>query len=114
MKRLQLAVCCLFTFALGSTVAEASSSQAWLEFQQSIRKACMVEALKAFDNPEATVDSYGSPSYGIAYVEGRPKKSLRSDNPTDANSLFSAICIYNKYTKRAELSGFIERSFRSP
>ncbi len=114
MKSLRLAVCCLFAFALGSAIAEAASSQAWLEFQQSIRKACMIEALKAFDNPRATVDSYGSPSYGIAYIDGRPKKALRGDNAIDGNSLFSAVCIYNKYTKRAELSGFIERTFRAP
>ena len=114
MKRLRLAICGLFAFALGTTIAQASSSQAWLQFQESIRKSCMVEALKAFDNPRATVDSYGSPSYGIAYIDGRPKKSLRGDNSADANALFSAVCIYNKYTKRAELSGFIERSFRNP
>jgi hypothetical protein len=113
MKSLQIAVCGLFTFALGSSIAQASSSQAWLEFQQTIGRVCLVEAKKVFENPVATVDSFGSPSYGIALIDGRPKQSLRID-PANGNSLYSAVCIYNKLTKRAELSGFIERRFGAP
>jgi len=98
--------------AVCTATAEASSDQAWLEFKQAVGKACMAEARKVFDNPVAAVDALGSPSYGIALVSGRPKKSVSGNAPDDA--IFSAVCVYNKKSKIAELSGFIKTHFGSP
>ena len=56
----------------------------------------------------AIVDAYGSESYGIAIVYGREPGGKGA---TPAPGRASVVCVYDKRTKKAELSGIIETNF---
>jgi hypothetical protein len=85
--------------------ARASSDEAWSSFRASVAVACTAQAKETYANPLVVVDRFGSESYGIALVYARtpvPK------NAPPANSLATAVCIYDKKTHKAELSGDFE------
>lgn len=99
---------CALAFASSAGVASASSDAAYATFKASVSKTCTTLAKSRFADPIVLVDAFGSASYGIAQVYGRPQspKGL-----AQLPGLSSAICVYDKKTKKAELSGEIMTDF---
>jgi len=85
--------------------ALASSDDAWTAFRTSVATACTAAAKKDYANPLVVVDPFGSDSYGIALVYAR---TPAPKGAPPANSLTTAVCVYDKKTHKAELSGGFE------
>ncbi|MFB9951431.1 hypothetical protein ACFFP0_21490 [Rhizobium puerariae] len=83
---------------LGLTAAHASSDDAWSEFRAEVDKACLAAAKGLIENGKALVDPFGSESYGLAVVSGKS---------AGAKATISAICVFDKKTKKAEIGGEI-------
>ena len=77
--------------------ALGSSDDAWEAFRKDVAAACLKAAEPTFADAEATVDPFGSASYGLALVHGTAKGT--------AGSEIRAICVYDKKTKVAEIGG---------
>lgn len=86
----------LFTAAAGA--ANASSDEAWGQFQKDVDKACVTAAKGLIANGKTVVDPFGSESYGLAVVSGKA---------VGAKATISTICVYDKKTKKAEIGGEI-------
>lgn len=82
----------------GLTIAHASSDDAWSEFRAEVGKACVAAAKGLIENGKALVDPFGSESYGLAVVSGKA---------VGAKAAISAICVFDKKTKKAEIGGEI-------
>jgi hypothetical protein len=91
-------------FALPSG-ARASSDDAWTSFRADVTTACSAQAKKLYTNPIVVVDPFGSDSYGVALIYARTPAPKGA--PHD-NSLTTAVCVYDKKTHKAELSGGFE------
>jgi hypothetical protein len=91
----------LFLCALPSG-ARASSDDAWTAFRASVSTACTAAAKKEYANPIVVVDPFGSETYGVALVYARTP--VGKNSPPE-NSITTAVCVYDKETHRAELSG---------
>ena len=78
--------------------AQASSDQAWVQFQKDVSKACITAAKGLIENGQALTDPYGSENFGLAVVTGKAK---------GAKVTVSTICVYDKKTRRAEIGGEI-------
>jgi hypothetical protein len=89
---------------LSANTALASSDEAWGQFGADVSKACVTAAKELIDNGRALTDPYGSEHYGMAIVTGRPK------GVKNAKTTVSAICVYDKKTKKAEIGGEIPAS----
>jgi hypothetical protein len=72
----------------------ASSPEAWKEFATDVEKACTRLAPEELRNFSITVSDYGSSSYGMAVLQ---------DLQSGASGIY--VCVYDKQTKKAELSG---------
>lgn len=81
-----------------ATSAQASSDDAWAQFQTDVSKACVTAAKGLIDNGRALADPYGSQNFGLAVVTGKAK---------GAKVTISTICVYDKKIKRAEIGGEI-------
>jgi hypothetical protein len=103
-SRIRLTALILFLGALPSG-ARASSDDAWSSFRASVADACTAQAKKTYANPLVVVDPFGSESYGVALVYARTP--VPKNAPT-ANALTTAVCVYDKKTHKAELSGGFE------
>jgi hypothetical protein len=106
-NRSRVGLSCLGLFLLSAlpSGARASSDDAWTAFRTSVTTACTAVAKKDYVNPLVVVDPFGSDSYGIALVYARtpvPKGA------PPANSLTTVVCVYDKKTHKAELSGGFE------
>jgi hypothetical protein len=77
-------------------VAHASSDDAWTAFRADVEAACLKAAEPLFTSATARVDPFGSPSYGLALLTGKVK---------GADSEATAICVYDKQSKAAEIGG---------
>lgn len=88
--------------------ASASSDAAWAAFKAEVAKTCTGDAKKIFGDPITLVDARGSASYGMAIVYGRQRGPA---GKPDLPGLASVVCVYDKKTKKAELSGIIETNF---
>jgi hypothetical protein len=88
--------------------SKASSDDAWAAFRTDVRAKCTAAAKSVLSNPVAVVDPFGSESYGIAVVYGRP---LPGKGMAAPNVAASVVCVYDKKTKKVELSGIIESNF---
>jgi hypothetical protein len=82
--------------------ARASSDDAWTGFRASVATACTAQAKKVYSNPLVVVDPFGSDSYGVALVYVRTP--VPRNSPPE-KSLTTAVCVYDKKTHKAELSG---------
>lgn len=91
-----ITVCSLLAFILGVQYVQASSGEAWEEFQQDVERACRAATQGVIDAQVVQVDPYGSESYGFAVLVG-PE--------TGASTLRLVVCAYDKTTKAAEISG---------
>jgi hypothetical protein len=80
----------------------ASSDQAWATFRAQVAAACTAAAKKQYANPIVVVDPFGTESYGVALVYARTP--VPKNSPPE-NSLTTAVCVYDKKTQKAELSG---------
>lgn len=85
-----------------SAVSYASTDDAWAEFRADVKTAC--EELSPADGTVLVeVDPFGSESYGTAIVY----------HQTDAG-LDRYVCIYDKKTKQAELTGALPPANSNP
>jgi|GEM_PF-2278095 len=86
-------------FVLGhSQICEASTPEAWEEFEGRVRAASetLVEGIVL--NTDIYVDPFGSESYGIAIIHG-------FDGSTSSEVLY--VTVFNKETGSIEISGEI-------
>jgi len=79
--------------------AQASSDDAWLEFQQDVERSCLAHALPDLDVKNVFVDPYGSESYGYAVMIGTGVGSTTG---------YMMVCTYDKLTQASEVSGLFE------
>lgn len=93
--------------ALGRA-ADASSEAAYASFRADVAKGCTARAKTVFADPIVLVDAFGSASYGIALVYGRTQSPK---GMPQLSGLESLVCIYDKKTKKIELSGPIQTNF---
>ena len=84
---------------LAATSAWSSSDEAWADFRQKVETACLSATVGELDEATAIVDPYGSPSYGLALVQGRPK---------GGQGRATVICVYDKRSGKVEVGGAIE------
>ncbi|MDK1375625.1 MULTISPECIES: hypothetical protein [unclassified Sinorhizobium] len=87
----------LAAVSLGTGAAHASSGDAWEEFRADVSAKC-IAAAESLEDVSAIVDPFGTESYGVALVSGKPKGG-------DGN--VTQICVYDKRTKAVELGGEI-------
>ena len=78
--------------------AHASSDDAWSGFRADVGKACIAAAKGLIADGKTLVDPYGSEHYGLAVISGKA---------VGAKATISAICVYDKKTKKAEIGGEI-------
>jgi hypothetical protein len=76
--------------------ARSATPEAWNEFQQAVAAACLAKAEPLFETAEATVDPFGSESFGLALIQGKAR---------GADAEIAAICVYDKVTREAEIGG---------
>jgi hypothetical protein len=72
----------------------AASPEAWQEFRIDVERACLALAV-SLDRPKVIVNPFGTESYGVAM--------LIDAQSGGSNETYA--CVYEKRTKRAELSG---------
>lgn len=98
----QIAVlaCSILALVSGAQHVQASSADAWEEFQQDVEKACLDAAEGVLLVGKVQVDPYGSESYGFAVMVGI--------EPGTSNERIVA-CAYGKRSKAAEISGYFDR-----
>ncbi|MBB4237526.1 hypothetical protein [Rhizobium esperanzae] len=81
-----------------SVAAHASSDEAWKELAADIEAKCKKAAV-AIETPNAAVDPFGTPHYGLALLTGKPK---------GAKGLVAQICVYDKQTKSVEIGSELD------
>ncbi|TDK37314.1 hypothetical protein E2F50_10585 [Rhizobium deserti] len=87
----------------GASVAQASSDDAWSDFQTEVSRACLAAAAGLIEKGNVLVDPFGSEHYGLAIVTGGAKGAKTKG----AKTTISAICVFDKKTKRVEIGGEI-------
>lgn len=88
------------------SAAAASSDDAWAAMRTDVSAKCLKAAAGSIEKPKAVVDPFGSESFGLALVSGKPK---------GAKGKITQICVYNKQTKTVELGGELtEQMLKSP
>lgn len=88
----------LATLPAAVGIAHASSDNAWAQFQTDVSKACLKASKGLIEKGKTVVDPYGSEHYGMAVVTGKA---------VGAKASISAICVYDKQKKTAEIGGEI-------
>jgi len=74
--------------------ALASSDEAWAEFAAKVEAKCLAAATDMLEEPAIAVDPFGTESYGVAILTGKPK---------GAEGQVSYLCVMDKKTETAEL-----------
>jgi hypothetical protein len=77
--------------------ALAASDDAWEAFRADVEAKCLAAAEPLFQTATATVDPFGSASYGLALVTGPAKGATETT--------ISAICVFDKQAKTVEIGG---------
>ncbi len=90
------ALIAVFAATLMPAVAFASSDDAWDAMRTDVSAKCIKAAAGSIEKPKAVVDPFGSESFGLALVSGKPK---------GGKGKITQICVYNKQTKAVELGG---------
>lgn len=90
------AVIALLATGFLPSMAGASSDDAWAAMRTDISAKCLKAAAGSIEKPKAAVDPFGSESFGLALVSGKPK---------GGKGKITQICVYNKQTKAVELGG---------
>ncbi len=100
------ALVALLAVGLLPSVAAASSDDAWAAMRTDVSAKCLKAAAGSIEKPKAVVDPFGSESFGLALVSGKPK---------GAKGKITQICVYNKQTKTVELGGELtEQMLKTP
>jgi hypothetical protein len=87
----------LVMLMIAAQPSAASSPDAWDEFRQKVETNCVALAVAGnFRAATARVDPFGTESYGVALVTGTLKQGV---GPA------TVICVMDKKTGKAELSG---------
>lgn len=95
MTRARLAALFLLALAgLPAGSAFASSPDAWVEMRKSVEAACLKAAAPLLPKATASVDPFGSESYGLAVLTGTPKGGTRPA---------MVVCVYDKRSGTAEV-----------
>lgn len=84
--------------------AAASSDEAWAEFAAEVEASCLAATAETLPGASATVDPFGSESFGLAIVSGR--------TPEDAPA--SVICVMDKRSRAVEIGGALEITVARP
>jgi hypothetical protein len=92
-------------------VAVASSDAAWSQFRADVTTACTAKAKTLVSDPIVLVDAHGSESYGIALIYGR---TTAPHGTAQLPGLTSVVCVYDKRTKKVEVSGPMRTEFTNP
>lgn len=98
--RTAIVACSILAIVTGVQPVQASSADAWEEFQQDVEKACRNAAGSLLLVGSIQVDPYGSESYGFAVMVGI--------EPGTSNERLVA-CTYDKRSQAAEVSGYFDR-----
>jgi hypothetical protein len=75
-------------------LAEASSPDAWKEFNAQVEQKCTEAAADMFRKPQVAVDPVGSENFGLAIVFGRSQQ---------VKGRAAVVCVVNKKTGVVEL-----------
>lgn len=81
------------------TPALASSDDAWAAMRKSVETACLKAAAPNMDGAKATVDPFGSESFGLALLRGKAKGGKQA---------IMMICVYDKKKQTVELGTELE------
>lgn len=95
-RSLAVVACSLAAFVAGPMQVQASSADAWAEYQQEVEQACRTAADATFMVRVALVDPYGSESFGYALLIGL-------ENGATVESI--VVCAYDVAAQKAEISG---------
>lgn len=96
MKRKTLITIVTLGTAMYAAPALAASDDAWEAFRADVEAKCLAAAEPLFATAAATVDPFGSESYGLALITGKAK---------GADTEIAAICVYDKQAKTVEIGG---------
>lgn len=99
MKSKSLAACFGLSLALLATGARAASEDAWTEFRKSVETACLKAVAGNLQGATAVVDPFGSESFGLALLRGKPK---------GAKQPVAVICVYDKKRQTVEIGGELD------
>ena len=99
-KKTYIATVATVLLALSMQPSFASSDDAWKEFKQDVKKACIKTASANMKVKATKVDPFGSETYGYAIINGFEK-----GNKTEQQ----VICVYDKKSKKVEISGFFKK-----
>lgn len=75
--------------------AQATTYAAWAAFAAEVETACLAATEGVFTEPTATVDPFGSESYGLAIISGS----------FPSGGAGSIVCVFDKETKAVEIGG---------
>lgn len=88
---------CMFGMLMANPQpGNASSGDAWEEFENDVRNACLSAALGSLAVNTIQIDPYGSESYGFAVMVGFEAGTTNER---------VMVCAYDKATQKAEVSG---------
>lgn len=82
--------------------AQASSPAAWEAFRADVKKSCMASLPETLGSPTVFVEPTGTPSYGVAAIEGLSPESK-------AQVVY--LCIYDKQRQQVEVTPAIADEF---
>jgi hypothetical protein len=80
------------------SAAHAATDEAWSRFRRDVAAACLALAAPLLEDARATIDPFGSPSFGLAVVRGR-------EGGGDGQAM--VVCVYDKQSKAVEVGGAI-------
>lgn len=99
-KHTGIAACLFGTFMATALPVSASSDDAWEEFENDVKQACLSAAGDTIMVGNIQVDPYGSESYGFALMTGLEPGTMEER---------VVACVYAKSSQSAEISGFFDR-----
>ena len=79
---------------LCAAAAQASSPDAWKQFNAEVEQKCADAARDMFRKPQVAVDPIGSESFGLAIVYGRSR---------EVKGRAAVVCVVNKKNGTVEL-----------
>lgn len=94
MKLVILSVATIATALSAGAAAQASSPDAWKQFNAEVEQKCAEAAGDIFRKPQVAVDPTGSENFGLAIVYGRSR---------EVKGRAAVICVVNKKTGVVEL-----------
>lgn len=81
-----------------ATPTFAASGDAWAEFAKEVEQGCLTATSGIIKDGSATVDPFGSESYGMAIVTGEVAPDVTK----------SILCVFDKKTKAVEIGGELD------